>query len=169
MAEYNYITSSGVIIPILLSSAQPLKMSLRRCLVRIWIFRRKPAGVLITMETENRDAIVRNNAELANQINPDLAGGVFLDAIWALMGGSAGCHPLDSDAGTVRRCAGTIIPKGAQAETLAGDTFFTTKSLIIGKTGLSAAICVQLKPVPWSVRRADDDGGQFCSRMGDGD
>lgn len=47
-----------------------------------------PQGVLITMETENRDAIVRNNAELANQINPDLAGGVFLDAIWALMGGA---------------------------------------------------------------------------------
>ena len=42
------------------------------------------SGVLITMFVELLDAVSRNNAELANQLNPDIATGVFLDAIFAL-------------------------------------------------------------------------------------
>lgn len=107
MAEYNYITSSGVIIPDTAEQRTAVENEFKAVFGQdLDISPETPQGVLITMETENRDAIVRNNAELANQINPDLAGGVFLDAIWALMGGAPGCHPLDSDAGTVRRCAG---------------------------------------------------------------
>ena len=45
-----------------------------------------PQGVLITAETAARVAVADNNAALANQINPNVAGGVFLDAIGALTG-----------------------------------------------------------------------------------
>lgn len=45
-----------------------------------------PQGVLITAETLARDKVMRNNADLANQINPNIAGGVFLESICALMG-----------------------------------------------------------------------------------
>ncbi|MFY2598721.1 hypothetical protein ACOTHJ_07755 [Achromobacter xylosoxidans] len=49
-----------------------------------------PQGLLITRITEERDAIGRSNAELANQINPALSGGVFLDSLMVLTGdGSA--------------------------------------------------------------------------------
>ncbi|MDE9590754.1 baseplate J/gp47 family protein, partial [Xenorhabdus bovienii] len=89
-----------------------------------------------TMETENRDAMVRNNAELANQINPDIAGGVFLDAIWALMGGSRFAATRSSlsnvEFGGVPE---TIIPTGAQAESVTGALFETTRTLIIDKNG----------------------------------
>lgn len=137
MAEYNYITSSGVIIPDTAEQRTAVENEFKAVFGQdLDISPETPQGVLITMETENRDAIVRNNAELANQINPDLAGGVFLDAIWALMGGER----RDATRSILTQVQfggvpGTIIPKGAQAETLAGDTFFTTKSLIIGKNG----------------------------------
>lgn len=45
-----------------------------------------PNGVLITTETLARSAVADNNAQLANQINPDYAGGVFLDALMLLLG-----------------------------------------------------------------------------------
>ena len=46
-----------------------------------------PEGILIAAETTSRVGIATNNAQLANQINPNLAGGIFLDALWALTGG----------------------------------------------------------------------------------
>lgn len=44
------------------------------------------AGTMATAETARRAGAMRLNAENANQINPNLAVGVFLDAICALMG-----------------------------------------------------------------------------------
>src|SRR6185437_453506 len=43
-----------------------------------------PQGMLITAEVLARIAVADNNAALANQINPNVAGGIFLDAILAL-------------------------------------------------------------------------------------
>lgn len=45
-----------------------------------------PQGILITAETLARDAVMRNNADLANQINPNISGGIFLESVCALMG-----------------------------------------------------------------------------------
>ncbi len=45
-----------------------------------------PQGILITTEVLARTAVADNNAALANQINPNEAGGVFLDALLALTG-----------------------------------------------------------------------------------
>jgi hypothetical protein len=43
-----------------------------------------PNGIMVNSETISRNGIAVNNANLANQINPNIAGGTFLDAIWAL-------------------------------------------------------------------------------------
>lgn len=45
-----------------------------------------PQGKIIAMQTSGRINTVNNNVALANQINPNFAGGVFLDAICALLG-----------------------------------------------------------------------------------
>jgi uncharacterized phage protein gp47/JayE len=45
-----------------------------------------PQGVLIVDETLNRKSLADNNVALANQMNPNLAGGIYLDAIGALTG-----------------------------------------------------------------------------------
>ncbi|ENN8378233.1 baseplate J/gp47 family protein [Providencia rettgeri] len=137
MADYQYITSQGVIVPDTSTLRDDVESEYRSVFGRdLDVNPETPQGALITMEVENRDAVVRNNAELANQINPDLAGGIFLDAIWALMGGQRfdATHSFLSQV-KFTGIAGTIIPKGSQAATLNGDLFETTKTLIIGKDG----------------------------------
>ncbi|MEZ2893547.1 baseplate J/gp47 family protein [Providencia rettgeri] len=137
MADYQYITSQGVIVPDTSTLRDDVESEYRSVFGQdLDVNPETPQGALITMEVENRDAVVRNNAELANQINPDLAGGIFLDAIWALMGGQRfdATHSFLSQV-KFTGIADTIIPKGSQAATLNGDLFETTKTLIIGKDG----------------------------------
>lgn len=137
MADYQYLTSQGVIVPDTSTLRDDVESEYRSVFGQdLDVNPETPQGALITMEIENRDAVVRNNAELANQINPDLAGGIFLDAIWALMGGQRfdATHSFLSQV-KFTGIAETIIPKGSQAATLNGDLFETTKTLIIGKDG----------------------------------
>lgn len=137
MADYQYLTSQGVIVPDTSTLRDDVESEYRSVFGQdLDVNPETPQGALITMEVENRDAVVRNNAELANQINPDLAGGIFLDAIWALMGGQRfdATHSFLSQV-KFTGIAETIIPKGSQAATLNGDLFETTKTLIIGKDG----------------------------------
>ncbi|WP_273838107.1 baseplate J/gp47 family protein [Providencia rettgeri] len=137
MADYQYITSQGVIVPDTSTLRDDVESEYRSVFGQdLDVNPETPQGALITMEVENRDAVVRNNAELANQINPDLAGGIFLDAIWALMGGQRfdATHSFLSQV-KFTGIAETIIPKGSQAATLNGDLFETTKTLIISKDG----------------------------------
>lgn len=137
MADYQYLTSQGVIVPDTSTLRDDVESEYRSVFgQQLDVNPETPQGALITMEVENRDAVVRNNAELANQINPDLAGGIFLDAIWALMGGQRfdATHSFLSQV-KFTGIAETIIPKGSQAATLNGDLFETTKTLIIGKGG----------------------------------
>ncbi|MEQ5321539.1 baseplate J/gp47 family protein [Providencia rettgeri] len=137
MADYQYLTSQGVIVPDTSTLRDDVESEYRSVFGQdLDVNPETPQGALITMEVENRDAVVRNNAELANQINPDLAGGIFLDAIWALMGGQRfdATHSFLSQV-KFTGITETIIPKGSQAATLNGDLFETTKTLIIGKDG----------------------------------
>ncbi|WP_109395173.1 baseplate J/gp47 family protein [Proteus terrae] len=137
MANYRYINNKGVIVPDTLTLRNNVEDEFRTVFGQsINLSPETPQGVLATMEIENRDAIVRNNAELANQINPDIAGGVFLDAIWALMGGERinATHSYLSDV-EFTGIPGTIIPKGSQALTITGATFETLSPLIIANNG----------------------------------
>ncbi|KMV69539.1 hypothetical protein AI29_00780 [bacteria symbiont BFo2 of Frankliniella occidentalis] len=139
MSDYQFIASTGVIIPDTSTLRKQVENEFRDVFGQaIDLSPETPQGALVTMEVENRDAIVRNNAELANQINPDVAGGIFLDAIWALMGGQrlSATHSFLTNvefAGVPQ----TLIPKGSLAETQAGDAFETTSVLIIGNDGVT--------------------------------
>ena len=94
-----------------------------------------PQGMLITIETLSRIAVANNNAALANQINPNLAGGIFLDALLQLTGAQR-----VSSAPSLVNCiltgiAGTSIPAGAQISTTDGQTKFeliTTLTIPVG-------------------------------------
>lgn len=137
MADYRYINNKGVIVPDTAALRKEVEDEFRTVFGQsINLSPETPQGVLATMEIENRDAIVRNNAELANQINPDIAGGIFLDAIWALMGGERinATHSYLSNV-EFMGVPGTIIPKGSQALTINGAVFETLTSLIIADTG----------------------------------
>lgn len=44
-----------------------------------------PQGIMISAEASARAGVMRNSAELANQLNPEVSGDIFLDSICALM------------------------------------------------------------------------------------
>jgi hypothetical protein len=96
-----------------------------------------PQGVLITTETIARVSVANQNAELANQINPDIAGGVFLDALLALTGSERIAASPSLVYATVSGVAETIIPAGSRAqETNNSAIFATTDQVVIPESGV---------------------------------
>ena len=75
-----------------------------------------PEGLLINAETIARVAVADNNAAIANQINPNIAGGIFLDAICALTGLQRVPNTRTRVTGVLTGVAGTVIPAGSQAK-----------------------------------------------------
>ena len=84
-----------------------------------------PEGILITAEVTSRAGISTNNAQLANQINPNIAGGTFIDALWALTGGlrDAATPSTFSTPPDLTGVSGTLIPAGTIAANSNGDEF----------------------------------------------
>lgn len=142
MADYQFINSRGVIIPDTADLRADVEAEWREALGQDLVTDPDtPQGVLITAEVEARDAVARNNAELANQINPDLAGGVWLDSIWALTRGSRTPAVRSLISGAVLAGQpGTIIPAGSLASVEStGALFRTTGAVIIGASGTVTA------------------------------
>lgn len=111
-----------------------------------------PQGLLIAAEVLARDGVAINNATLANQINPNIAGGIFLDAICALMGIIRTPATFSTVTGTVTGVAGTIIPAGSQAsETVSNQVFQTTTSVTIPTGGSIDVIFQAITPGPIGV------------------
>lgn len=117
MAEYLYIESTGVIVPdtsTLLTEVQDeYKLAFGNDLVTT---PDTPQGVLINSEALARAVVVNNNVALANQINPNIAGGIFLDAICALLGISRTAPQHSTVVCNLTGVAGTVIPQGSQAQ-----------------------------------------------------
>lgn len=95
-----------------------------------------PQGRLIDMETSARANVLQINADIANQINPNVATGSFLAAIGAL----SGIAPVGATFSTVPGVVlsgkfGTIIPIGSRVADLSGNKFATAESLVIGHDG----------------------------------
>lgn len=117
MADYGYIVETGVIVPDTADTLATVQAEFRTAFGDdLDVSPETPQGVLIVAETEARDAVARNNADLANQINPNFAGGVFLDAIWALTGGQrVKATPTLVRGVVMAGVPGTIVPAGARA------------------------------------------------------
>lgn len=147
MANYNWITSRGVIVPDTADIRADVEQEFRDAFGQDLVTTPDtPQGVLITAEVEARDAVARNNAELANQINPDIAGGIFLDAIWRLTRGKRRPATRSLITGAILGgVAGTIVPAGSLASVDGtGEQFRTTATVIIGSSG---TITVNLESV----------------------
>ncbi len=137
LAGYNYITSSGVIVPdtdTILAEVQAEWQSVFGA--DLDLTPSTPQGLMITAETLSRIGIARNNADIANQINPNIATGIFLDAIAALSGLTRTVATHTTVTATITGTSGTIIYSGARAETTAGDLFECTASTTIPISGI---------------------------------
>ncbi|POP42316.1 hypothetical protein CHU32_03520 [Superficieibacter electus] len=151
MAEYKYINSTGVIMPDTDNVIDEVRDEYRAVfgddlITDDWT----PQGVLINAEVKARTTVIENNAALANQINPNLAGGIFLDAIWMLTGGQRRGATRSQVVGICRGVAAAIIPAGSRARTKNGDEFATVEQVVIGELGTVSAIfqSTSVGPVP---------------------
>lgn len=136
-SPYTYLDPTGIIVPdtsdILESVQQEYRSVFGQDLI---VDPSTPQGVLIVAESLARTEVVNNNAALANQINPNIAGGIFLDAIMAL----TGMQRTPQTQTLVRAVAltgvaGTVIPQGSQAKTSAQDVFFSTGTVTLDGSG----------------------------------
>lgn len=96
-------------------------------------------GILISAETLTRDGVARNTSDLANQFNPNLSTGIFLDAICALSGLTRTVATRSTVTATIIGVSGTIIYAGAIAETTSGDQFECTTATTIPISGTTTA------------------------------
>jgi uncharacterized phage protein gp47/JayE len=134
--EYNALT--GVIVPDTADTREEVAQEWRDAFGRsdLDVSAHTPQGVLITAETLARQGAARLTAEVANQINPNAAGGIFLDALCALMGLERRRATYTTVQGvTLTGQPQTNIPAGARAQTEAGDTFALVSGVLIGASG----------------------------------
>lgn len=134
--SYEYINSSGVIVPdtadLLSDVQQEFKDAFGQDLI---VTPDTPQGVLITALTIVRDAVVRNNAALANQINPIIAGGIFLDAILALTAYSRFAQTYSYAIVDMAGIAGAVIPAGVTGKNTNGDIFASNLPVTLNSLG----------------------------------
>lgn len=91
-----------------------------------------PQGVMITAETASRVAVMQALAKLGNMINPNLAGGIFLDALCAFLGLTR--SPATATQVTNVQLNGVIntpIPAGSRATLGIGGQVFALQSGVV--------------------------------------
>lgn len=103
-----------------------------------------PQGSLIQAFTIMFIGLAENNASLANQINRNIAGGIFLDADAALFGIQRKSGNPSTVYATLSGVAGTVIPANSQAsESTNGAVFATVESVTIPAEGSIANVQFQ--------------------------
>jgi len=152
---YQYIDSTGLIVPdtatILAGVYAEYQAAFGSDIV---LTPDTPQGVLATAEALARTQVVQNNAAITNMINPDVAAGVFLDALLALTGMQRTPATQTLVTGvTLSGVAGTVIPAGTLAATAAGDQFASLSTVTIGGGGTITVnfASVAYGPIPCDI------------------
>lgn len=134
--SYQYIDSTGAIVADTADTLTAVQNEFKAAFGSdLIVTADTPQGVLITAEALARDAVIRNNADVANQINPNLAGGIFLDAICALTGVERIPATRSSVTAQVTGVPTTVIPAGSQAQTATGDVFYSAAIITLDGSG----------------------------------
>lgn len=152
--SYQYINSSGVIVPDTAETRATVEAEFQSVFgTDMPLDPSTPQGGLITLLTEARDGMARNNAEVANQINPDLAGGVFLSALWRFTGGQRRAGSFSRLIGVVLSGQpNTLIPAGSIAVVSgSGAQFANTSAVLIGPDGTVSTDFQALETGPINV------------------
>lgn len=156
MSGYQYIDTTGVIVPDTSTLVTVVETEWTDSLPNINVQNidgspnsSTPQGVMIASEVAARSSFLTNNAALANQINPNQSGGLFLDAVAALSG-------LERLANTftivpnvaLAGVAGSPIAAGSQATTPAGDVFELQALVTLDGSGNGAGTFIALAAGP---------------------
>lgn len=96
-----------------------------------------PQGTMITGETLARTSVMKNNAEMANNINPNFAYGTWLDAVCAFLGIGRGDNQSTIGNGVVLHGnSQTSIQAGSRVQTPNGDVFALVSDVTIPVGGV---------------------------------
>lgn len=137
MADYAYLDNTGLIVPDTSTLQTEVENEFKAVFGQdLIVTANTPQGVLIAAEVTARSAVLRNNAAVANQINPNLAGGIFLDAIWELTGGGRIAATRSVVPGAVLLgLPGTFVGAGAQASLSDGTVFESVADVTLDSLG----------------------------------
>lgn len=131
MALYDYVETTGVIVPDTGTLLTQIQNEFKAAFGQDFVVNpATPQGMLISAELAARDSVIRNNATLANQINPNEAGGIFLDSILTLTGGQRAGAIYSQVLIQVAGIPGTIILAGSMAVKAAGNQFLFVSTSI---------------------------------------
>ena len=158
MAAYEFVTLNGTIVADTSATKTEVQNEYKEVFGDdIDLSDETPEGVLVNAETISRNGIAVNNATLANQINPNYAGGIFLDAIWALTAGLTGGRnfatkstfsaPVD-----LTGVPGTVIPAGSIAiVSSTEEQFETVAEVTLDGSGLASVNFIAINTGPIAV------------------
>jgi len=138
---YDYINETGVVVADVEDTQQTVEDEYKGVFGADFdVSPETPEGLLISAEVTSRNGVATNNALLANQINPNIAAGVFLDALMALTGLTrvAATSSTFSVDVAVSGVPLTFIPQGSIAATVAGDRFVTLSDVTLDVSGLGS-------------------------------
>lgn len=154
---YQYLDDTGVVVPDTIDLKTEVQQEyLTGIDANLNLADETPQGVMIAAEALARAEVVANNAAVANQINPNIAGGPFLAAICELTG-------LDVPIGThsyltavaIGGQALTFIPAGSVAHVggPSGAAFQTVAAVTLsaGGTGVVDFQAVDIGPTPCGI------------------
>lgn len=142
MASYEYVIKNGVIVPDTSTTKTDTIEELRTItgFENMDFSDETPQGGIANAITLVKDDLVRNNAYIANQFNPNLAKGTFLDAIGSLTSTKRfkATFTMVYDV-ELRGSANTYIPDTLTAVTSDGNEFKIVSSTVIGLNGIVKA------------------------------
>lgn len=139
MANYNYIVDTGVIVADTADVLSDVEAEFRAALgANINLAASTPQGSLVAAEAIARSSVMRNEARIANTINPNVSFGTFLDAICALMGIERGSDLSTFGYGVqVTGRSQTRISTGSRVQTPAGAIFTVMSDVTIPAGGVA--------------------------------
>lgn len=134
---YQYILNTGVIVPDTSTTLAQVQGEYQAALGNdLDLTPNTPQGQLITAEVTARNNVIRNNAAMANQLNPTQSAGTFLRSIGALMGIADTPNSRSVATGvTLNGSVGLTIPGGSRATNQQGAIFVLISTVVLTDNG----------------------------------
>lgn len=132
-ASYNYLTDTGTIVQDTQTILTDVQGEWTTALgPTINTQASSPQGTLMANEAIARTSVMKNNADVANVLNPNLSYGTYLDAICSLMAITRGSNRSTVGLGLpVTGDAQTVIQAGSRVSTAAGSIFTIQNTVTI--------------------------------------
>ncbi len=152
--SYNYVESNGVIVPNTSTIKTDVENEWRAIAGEdATVDPSSFEGRLIDKTTNERISVARNNSDLANQLNPNMANGSFVDAHLSLVGGARDGQEQSTVELTLTGIVGTNIPSGSFVEDDNQQLWFLvdTTQIGTGNTVTASFRSLNYGPIPAAI------------------